>query len=64
MKEPVMKEDLVKDILIKLQFLSEREFQEIEAEIEKLRRLRQLLMENQQQLPLFFDNRNKNNRFV
>lgn len=48
-----MSQSILKDILIKLQFLSERDFQVIEAEIEKQRRLRQLLMENQQQLPLF-----------
>jgi hypothetical protein len=59
-----MGDSLVKDILIKLQFLSERDFQLIEAEIEKQRRLRQLLMENQQQLPLFNENFNERRKFV
>ncbi|GAB4175936.1 MAG: hypothetical protein Kow00108_11250 [Calditrichia bacterium] len=50
-----MKEDILKDILIKIQFLSERELQAIERAIERQRRLKMLLTEQQPQLPLFSD---------
>jgi len=50
-----MKNKELNEVLRKLQRLSEREFQTIEWEMEKLRKLRQIMSVKQPQLPLFPD---------
>ncbi len=50
-----MKNIELNEVMKKLQRLSEKDFQTIEWEMEKLRKLRQIMSVRQPQLPLFPD---------
>ena len=57
-KEDAMKDKELNEVIKIMQRLSEKDFQSIEWEMEKLRKLRQIMQVNQPQLPLFSENTN------